>query len=135
MPGDASQLGDSLNYSRRCPTLSIRTLDVGGGGPAQEPAQEQKFVKGSPVLALLSTETDTQESWLTAGQGFEHVLLLACANGVSASFLNQVVEVDALRTQLRELLDTSGFPQALVRLGYGPQAKPTARRDISGVVF
>jgi hypothetical protein len=51
------------------------------------------------------------------------------------SFLNQVVEVDALRTQLRELLDTFGFPQALVRLGYGPQAKPTARRDISEVVF
>jgi hypothetical protein len=58
------------------------------------------------------------------------VLLLACANRVSASFLNQPLEVEELRPQFREALGLSGFAQILLRMGYGPEVKPTPRREV-----
>ena len=56
------------------------------------------------------------------------MLLRASAEGVAASFLNQPVEVPALRLQVAALLPQPGFPQVAVRLGDGPQVPPAPRR-------
>ena len=84
---------------------------------------------------VVTTETDTPAAWLSAGQALARVLLLACAHRVSASFLNQPLESDVLRPQFREELALSGFPQMLLRLGYGPDTRPTPRRDVREVLM
>jgi hypothetical protein len=62
------------------------------------------------------------------------VLLRAYADGVSVSFLNPPIEVAELRPQLRDVLGLEGYPQLLLRLGYGPEVAPTPRRQVSEVL-
>ena len=47
-----------------------------------------------------------------------------CQAGISASYLNQPIEVTALRQRLGHLVGLSGFPQLLLRMGYGPEVHP-----------
>jgi hypothetical protein len=50
--------------------------------------------------------------------------------------LNQPIEVTELRQKLREALGrTTGFPQLLMRIGYGKDVKATPRRDVSEIIF
>lgn len=90
---------------------------------------------GSPVLAVISTFADSWFDWLAAGQTLEKILLRACAGGVWASFFNQPIEVASLRAELRDLLGQKGFPQLVLRLGYGPQVPPTPRRSVKEILL
>lgn len=127
MPG--STLGLGVVTSAAAP-LMVRTFDVGGG----RAAKDRELATGSPVLALLWTVQDTTRDWLNAGQALYHVLLRACAAGVSASFLDQPIEVPELRTTLQDTLGIAGHAQLLLRLGYGPPAEPTPRRAVEDVI-
>jgi nitroreductase len=106
--------------------LAVRTLDI-----SKRTAQHDRdLVEASPLLGVITTATDTREAWLAVGQALARVLLIGCAYGLSASFLNQPVQSTHLRSQLRETLWIEGFPQAALRLGYGPSVKPTPRRNV-----
>ncbi len=59
----------------------------------------------------------------------EELALLACAEGVQASFVNQPIEVPPLRAWLSQLVGGKAFPQLVIRTGYGPPAPPTPRRS------
>jgi hypothetical protein len=131
IPGYAYGVNSLLDFATPAYAFAMRTFDLGEGIAAHD----RKLVEGSPVLALLTTETDTPSAWLSAGQALARVLLLACAHGVSASFLNQPLEIEVLRPQVREALGLTGFPQILLRLGYGPETKPTPRRDVREVLI
>ncbi|NOT28866.1 MAG: nitroreductase, partial [Planctomycetes bacterium] len=87
----------------------------------------------SPALALLGTRADEPADWLRTGQALARILLLAQVEGVSASFLNQPIEVPELRSRVRELTGRSGHAQLLLRMGYGPELRPTPRRPVEEV--
>ena len=131
LPGYSCGLNELLDFATPAYSLAIRTFDLGKGFAAHD----RKLVEGSPVLAVLLTETDTPAAWLAAGQALARVLLLAQAYGLSASFLNQPIEVEGLRPQFRETLNLPGFPQILLRLGYGRECQPTPRRDVRDVLL
>ncbi len=109
--------------------LVVRTFDLGNG----RAARNAELVRGSPVLAVLSTDGDDPGAWIRSGQALARVLLLATAAGIRASFLNQPVEVPTLRQRLAELVPGGGIPQLVLRLGYGPEGKPTPRRPEAAV--
>ena len=109
----------------------IRTFDRGDG----QAAKDQDIALHSPVLALLGTTDDDLNAWLSAGQALQSVLLRARADGVWASFLNQPIEVESLRPQLASLSGVEGFPQILLRLGYGPETAPSPRRTVHEVIL
>jgi hypothetical protein len=111
--------------------LVIRTFDFGKG----RAARDRELATGSPVLAVLGTDGDTPADWLAAGQAAGRVLLGAQADGVSASYLNQPIEVDALRPRFSAILGRDGFPQLLLRMGYGPEIEPAPRRPLSEVLI
>lgn len=125
--------GDGLSL----PTLAVpiaqwvvRTFDMGGGVAAKD----QQLAQGSPLLAVLGTETDQPRDWLQAGQALQRVLLVACRNGLQASYLNQPVQVYSLRSKLRELI-CDGYPQLLVRLGYPTdEIDASPRRSVDDVI-
>jgi nitroreductase len=98
-------------------------------------ARSWQLAEASPVLAVLGTDTDSPRAWLAAGQALAKVLLHARVNGVSASFLNQPIEVPDLRWKLLDTLGVGGFPQLLLRLGYGSEVPPTPRRPLGEVVW
>jgi hypothetical protein len=110
--------------------LVLRTFDAGG----LRPAREHDLAAGSPVLFVIGTDDDDRLSWLATGRALERMLLLARSAGVSASFLNQPVEVPEVRSKLRDLVGLGGYPQALVRIGYGPGVAATPRRPLDDVL-
>ncbi len=82
----------------------------------------------------MGTGGDATPDWLAAGQALAKVLLRARAEGVWASFLNQPIEVPELRPRLRNAIGMQGFPQLLLRMGYGSEARPTPRRPTEDVL-
>ena len=127
MPGYAHGMGDLMSLLG---PFVLRTFDWGNG----QAAKDRQLAEGSPVLAVIGTAADDPRSWLAAGQALAAVLLLARAEGVSASFLNQPIEVPELRPQLRDRIGRGGHPQLLLRMGYGPDARPTPRRPVDEVL-
>jgi hypothetical protein len=109
----------------------IRTFDLGGF----QAARDRELADGSPVLAVITTQADTPRDWMAGGQALARVLLRARADKVWASFLNQPIEVESLRPRLREALDTTGYPQLILRMGYGPEVRPTPRRRVAEVLM
>jgi hypothetical protein len=128
MPGSGFGIGEI--ESLVAPVL-MRTFDMGRG----RAAKDQELALGSPVLAVLGADADTAAARLIAGQAVARVLLRATVDNVSASFLNQPNEVPALRTRLDETLGRPGWPQMLMRLGYGPPGPHTPRRPVEDVVL
>jgi len=63
------------------------------------------------------------------------VLLTAAAGDLQASFLNQPIEVPALRAKLASELRLTGYPQLLMRFGYGPSGSATPRRPVRDVLL
>lgn len=108
----------------------IRTFDWGNG----QAARDGQLAAGSPALLVLGTADDTPEAWLRCGEGLGMLLLRGCVHGLSASFLNQPVEVPALREELARLLGVDGFPQLVLRMGYGPAVPATPRRAVDEVL-
>jgi hypothetical protein len=110
--------------------LVVRTFDMGTG----QAAHDQALAEGSPVLAILSTPGDTVTDWLAAGEALQRVLLALTAGGFTASFLNQPVEVAALRPRLAAAAAVAGMPQILLRIGRGPKPLPAVRRPVAEVL-
>jgi hypothetical protein len=98
--------------------------------------RERQLVDGAPVVVALGTEGDTPEDWLACGQALEAVLIRAAVIGLSASFLNQVLEVAALRDRVAALLGVRGRPQMVIRLGFAEAAprRSAPRRDLNEVL-
>ncbi len=110
--------------------LAVRSVDMGDSVAEKDRA----LAASGPVLALLTTPDDTVADWLAAGQALSRVLLTLTARDLTAAFLNEPVEVAALRDRLRLTLGVGGVPQLLLRVGYGPALSPAARRPLSEVL-
>ena len=57
------------------------------------------------------------------------MLLFARSENIWSSFLNQPIEVPELKGKVRDAIKKQGFPQLLIRMGYGQEVKPTPRRS------
>jgi nitroreductase len=117
-------------------TFLQRDFDVDGTAALTNPGRAKPLVAGEPEdpdVAVLYSRDDTAAEWLRTGMALHCVLLVATAAGVSASLLNQPVELPGLRIQLRHELRINGHPQALLRLGYAEPAPPTPRRPVDDV--
>ena len=88
----------------------------------------------SPLLVALGTGGDTPRDWMAAGQALQLVLLVAAAHGISASFLNQPLQVPSLRAALRSKLGVTGYPQVILRMGFAPPTTATPRRALPEVL-
>jgi nitroreductase len=97
-------------------------------------ASDLRAAETAPLLAVLGTEGDRRSDWLNGGQALARMLLAGRARGLSAAFLNQPVQVPELRARLRELLGREGWPQMIVRMGYGKDFPPTPRRAVDQVL-
>jgi hypothetical protein len=110
--------------------LVVRTFDMGAG----QAAKNHELATGSPALVVLGTDGDRVRDWLKCGQALARALLRARVEDVWASFLNQPIEIPDLRSRVRNLIGCAGFPQAVMRLGFGDEIKPTPRREIEEVL-
>ena len=111
--------------------IVVRTFDMGHGVAAKD----RQLADESPVLALLTTEGDMPRNWLAAGQALQRLLLRGVQLGLQASYLNQPVQVAALRPKLQQLTGRPGYAQLLLRIGAPTQTLPAApRRPLADVL-
>ena len=126
LPGYSIGLGDLSSRVASHITYPVGAIQV---------ERDRSFVLDAPAFAVLCTERDDVESWMIAGQALGRVLLSAQAEGVSASFFLQPIEIPQLRRKLTELLpEGTGYPQITFRLGFGPRVPRTPRRPLSQVI-
>lgn len=103
--------------------------------PAQiEAERDRRRARTTRALLVLSTPRDGKHEWIAVGEALQRVLLRATAAGLTASFLNQPIEVPELRPRLRDAIGEAGLPQIMIRLGYGLEAPPTPRRPVEDVL-
>ncbi|GAO04701.1 hypothetical protein [Anaeromyxobacter sp. PSR-1] len=103
--------------------------------PARAEAErDRRRTLASKALLVLSTAHDGLAEWMVAGIALQRILLRATAAGLTVAYFNQPVEQDGLRGPLREAVGDPGMPQLLLRLGYGPEVRPTPRRTVDEVL-
>jgi hypothetical protein len=75
------------------------------------------------------------QHWLDAGRSYERLALEATALGLSTAFINQPVEVAALRVQFAGALGMAGSrPELVIRIGRGPRMPRSLRRPVDDVL-
>lgn len=126
--------GDGLSVPSLAAPIAqavVRTFDMGNGVAAKD----RDLLLGSPWLTVLTTPEDDPAAWLRAGQALQRALLVGCRHGLQASYLNQPIEVAALRERLRSGVGITSSPQLLLRWG-SPTAPvpPAPRRPVDTVI-
>jgi nitroreductase len=83
----------------------------------------------APSVVVISSPDDSAGALVRAGASMQRLLLRATACDVRASYANAALHVPDLRSTLGARLDL-GFPQVVLRLGYGVPARRTPRRRV-----
>jgi hypothetical protein len=98
--------------------------------------KDRAHILSSSAIAILFSEADDRRHWVEAGRCYERLALQATALDLQTAFINQPVEVEALRPQLATFLGIGGRrPDLLVRIGHGPAGPRTLRRPLDEVVI
>lgn len=111
------------------PTLFGATFKAG--------AENDKYarqIRSSSGLAVFVGERADRDHWTRVGRASQRFALQATALGLKHAYINQPVEVAALRPALSDLVGLTGRrPDLVMRFGYGPALEFSARRPASVV--
>ena len=92
-------------------------------------------VRNAAGIAVFVSATSDKAHWVEAGRCYERFALQATALGIRNAFLNQPVEVGAIRPQFAALLGLgSQRPDLVVRFGRGPTLPFSMRRPVQAVM-
>jgi hypothetical protein len=160
--GNLAQLGDGpfrrelLAWIRFNPHAALRRSDGLAGRVNRQPplptvvgrllarvlisASKQADVdtarlQSSAGVAVFLTAADTRAAWIAAGRAYERFSLRADLLGIRSAFINQPIEVPALRTALTDSLGIAEHPQLMVRFGRAPRAPYSLRRPVDDVII
>jgi hypothetical protein len=104
--------------------------------PESENDKYARQLRSSSGLAIFVSERDDPEHWALAGQSCQLFALQATALGLKHAFVNQPVEVPAIRPQLAALLGAGDRrPDLVMRFGYGPDMPKSFRRPVADVIL
>ncbi|MGY3452610.1 Acg family FMN-binding oxidoreductase [Bradyrhizobium sp. USDA 4353] len=100
-------------------------------------AENDKYARqitSSAGIAVFVAEQADPAGWIRAGQACQHFALEATQLGLKLAFINQPVEVAALRPELARLIGTDRRPDLVLRFGYGPALPFAPRRRVADVL-
>ncbi|MGD1944485.1 MAG: Acg family FMN-binding oxidoreductase [Leptolyngbyaceae cyanobacterium] len=101
-------------------------------------AEAQKYtrqIRSSAGIAIFVSDNNTPSHWIAAGRAYQRFALQATALGIRTAFLNQPVEVAALRPQFTNHLGLGERrPDLVVRFGRGPEMPRSLRRPVAAVL-
>lgn len=86
------------------------------------------------TLVLLGSDDDTLLGWLRTGRALALLLLTLTDAGLVAQPLGPITDVAATRRRLQRELGLLGYPQLLLRIGYGHGRPRTGRRAVDDVL-
>lgn len=92
-------------------------------------------VHNSAGIAIFVGEAVDKDHWVEVGRAYERFALQATALGIRNAFLNQPVEVAAVRSPFAAALGIAGQrPDLVVRFGRGPTLPRSLRRPVEAVI-
>lgn len=93
-------------------------------------------LKSSAGVAVFVSDKDEPAYWAEAGRCCQRFALQATALQLRHAFINQPVEVSAVRGQFASYLGIGGRrPDLVMRFGYGPELPKSLRRPVEDVVL
>ena len=138
-PRQALASGDGL-YSAASgnpilPTwLGERALDLFLTAKSENDKYARQLNSSSGIAVFFGQKAD-REHWVLTGQACQRFALQATALGLKHAFMNQPVEVAALRPELASLLGMAGRrPDIVMRFGHGPLLPYAPRRPVAAVM-
>ena len=104
--------------------------------PKSENERYARQIRNSAGIAVFVSERDDKAHWIETGRCYERFALQATALGIRNAFLNQPVEVGALRPQFAAWLGITSNqrPDLVVRFGRGPAMPLSMRRPVQEVL-
>lgn len=109
-------------------------MRVGFSAAAQNRKDAAHIASAGAVVAFV-TEADDPRHWIEAGRAYERVALQVAALGLKVAFINQPVEVAALRRQFASYLGVGKRrPDLVIRIGRGPDMPRSLRRPLGDVL-
>lgn len=160
--GDMAQLTDRafrrelLSWVRYNPTAAQRTGDGLAGRCSGNPSlptwlgrllaplvirarpqadRDATNIRSAAGIAVFVAELDDRPTWIEVGRAYQRLALQAAALDIRTAFINQPIEVPALRARLDALIGLDGeHAQLAVRFGHGPLAPFSLRRRVDDVV-
>lgn len=92
-------------------------------------------IRSSAGLAVFFGARADPGHWVAVGQACQRFALQATALGLKHAFINQPVEVPALRPELAALIGLRGRrPDVVMRFGFGPLMPYAPRRPVASVI-
>ncbi len=103
--------------------------------PKNENDKYAKHVRSSAGIAIFVADDASPAHWVEVGRCYERFALQSTVLGIRNAFLNQPVEVPALRPQFATFLGVGDRrPDLVVRFGRGPRLPPSLRRPVQAVL-
>lgn len=129
IPFVEKEYGSAMPFAR---LRALRSPDLAG----RFAELEESRAIAAPAMLVFTTDGDTPQDWLACGQAVEAVLLRATSLGLSASFMNQVLELPELRARVHDIAPGLGYPQMVLRVGVAahPVRHPAPRRSVDDVL-
>ncbi len=94
-----------------------------------------KQVRSSAGIVVFIAASNDKAGWFNAGRAYQRFALQATVDGLKHAFINQPVEVPAVRSALQSLLGIGDRrPNLVVRYGYGPVMPKSLRRSVDAVI-
>lgn len=92
-------------------------------------------IRSSAGIAVFVGARETPAGWVAVGQACQRFALQATALGLKHAFINQPIEVPALRPDLAALIGRPGRrPDIVMRFGHGPTLPSSPRRPVAAVI-
>jgi hypothetical protein len=103
--------------------------------PKGENDKYARQVRSSAGIAVFVGQSADKAHWVEVGRCYERFALQATALGIRNAFLNQPVEVAAVRPSFAAALGLAGQrPDLVVRFGRGPALPRSLRRPVDAVL-
>lgn len=110
-------------------------LFVAGTKPQQQADADAQKLRSSPAAIVVAAAADDKTAWVRTGQVYERLALTMTTLNIKSAFLNQPIEVAALRSQFQRTLGLGdALPQLLVRIGYANALPHSPRRPLEQVL-
>jgi hypothetical protein len=103
--------------------------------PQEQADADAAKLRSSAGVFLVTSTTDDRSAWVRTGQVYTRLALTMTSLGIRSAFLNQPIEIAAVRGQLPQALGLgASVPQLLVRFGHAPAMPWSLRRPVDDVI-
>jgi hypothetical protein len=110
-------------------------LVVGGMKPQQQADADAAKLRSSSGVVVVTSASDDKAAWVRTGQVYERLALTMTSLNIRSAFLNQPIEVAAVRGQFQSAMGlATALPQLLVRFGYADALPRSLRRPVEQVL-